>query len=358
MTAEVDREGGWRRRVAVLLVAGLALNPTVPLAGAGANNGAATGALDVQSEPAGANVFVDGKLAGRTPVQVATLDPGDHRVRVVKDGFLENARVVGVGAGETRSVHVKLTPHSGPSTAAMEQVSGGGGGGSRKWLWIGLAGGGAAAATLFLLNRNSPPIAGDITVSPNATGMAGVTSFTFTSTASDEDGDALTYNWNFGDGGTGTGASPSRVFSSAGTFTVSVSISDGKETVTAPSTTVRVGPAITGTWTGGRDNVFECGINTTLSQNAGTLTGTLSLVTGCSGTITITSGTVSPLTHPSTVTWVSNTFTFNVGTTSFPGMMYRFSGTTDTAGTVMNGTLTTSQASSGFSQATPVTFRR
>jgi hypothetical protein len=247
MRADVDREKGWQQRVAVLLVAGLALNPTVSLAGAGANNGAATGVLDVQSEPAGANVYVDGRLAGRTPLQVATLEAGDHRVRLTKDGFLENARLVSVGAAETKNVHVTLTPHSGTAPAAIEQVTGGGGG-SKKWLWIGLAGGGAAAAAVVLATRNSAPVAGTVAVNPS-TALASSTAVTFTAQgASDPDGDTLSFTWNFGDGSTGTGSPVTKTYANAGTFNVSVEVSDGKKTATAAgSVTVR---NLTGNWVG------------------------------------------------------------------------------------------------------------
>lgn len=363
MALSCDRRSVWKQRVAVALVSLLALNPGVAWAGAGDSGAAApppSGALSVQSDPAGANVYVDGQLAGHTPLQIGALSPGDHRVRVVKDGYLENARIVNVGAAKEHALQIKLTPHAGSTAAPAVQVSGsGGGGGSKKWLWIGLAGGGAAAAAaVVVLTKNHVPDAGTITVSPNATGMAGVTSFAFNSTASDKDNDSLTYNWNFGDGGTGSGVSPSHVFSTAGTFTVSVAVSDGKETVNAPGITVRVAPSLAGTWTGGREAGFDCGVNLTLAQNGGTLSGSLILTSGCSGTIPLTPGTASPLTHPSSVVVTTQPFSFTVGTTTFPGITIRFSGTTDAAGTVMTGTITTSQSSSGASFSMSTTFRK
>ena len=48
----------------------------------------------------------------------------------------------------------------------------------------------------------------------------------FTTIASDSDGDALTYLWDFGDSTTSTEQNPSHIYSSAGTFTVSVGVSD------------------------------------------------------------------------------------------------------------------------------------
>ena len=50
----------------------------------------------------------------------------------------------------------------------------------------------------------------------------------FSSTASDPDNDALTYSWTFGDGTTATGAAPRKAYSTPGTFTAKVVVSDGR----------------------------------------------------------------------------------------------------------------------------------
>jgi hypothetical protein len=74
---------------------------------------------------------------------------------------------------------------------------------------------------------------------------------------------------------------------------------------------------------------------------------------GCSGTITIGSGTVSGTTHPASITWTSNPYTFTGF--SFP-LTSRFSGSTDSTGTVLTGTLTVSDVTGSISTST--TFRR
>jgi ELWxxDGT repeat protein len=56
------------------------------------------------------------------------------------------------------------------------------------------------------------------------------------SASSDPDGDGLSYAWNFGDGTTGTGASPTHLYTTLGTFTVSLTVHDGF-TASAPVTT-------------------------------------------------------------------------------------------------------------------------
>ena len=192
-------------------------------------------------------------------------------------------------------------------------------------------------------------------MSPTGTGMAGITPFTFTSNASDSNNDTLTYSWNFGDGGTGTGQTTSHTFGSAGTRTIELSISDGKETVSAPAITVVVGPSIAGTWTGGRDPVFGCGVNLTFTQSSGALAGSMIFTGTCAGTIPLTSGTASPLTHPSNITWTTVPYNFNDGTQNFVGLTTRFTGATNGNGGSMTGTITTTQGAAVVSATTTFT---
>jgi hypothetical protein len=74
-----------------------------------------TGKLQVQSEPAGAKVTIDGKPSGVTPVTVSDLTPGDHEVLLASDAG--NARhVVTIQAGMTASLlaPMGLTSAGGP----------------------------------------------------------------------------------------------------------------------------------------------------------------------------------------------------------------------------------------------------
>src|SRR5262245_17713965 len=203
----------------------LALVATM-VVGAGAaetpkGSAAATGTLSVTTDPGNADVYVDGHLAGQTPGNLAAVSAGEHRVRIVKSGYLENSRIVTVTAGEATRLNVKLTRTTGASndTAAGQVTStGGGGGGSRTWLWISLAGAGAAVATVALLPKNEAPVPGTVS-GPSTVLQAANASFTAQG-VSDPDGDSLSFTWNFGDGGTGTGPTTTHAFSTAGSFSV------------------------------------------------------------------------------------------------------------------------------------------
>jgi PKD repeat protein len=77
-------------------------------------------------------------------------------------------------------------------------------------------------------------------------GIAG-TGVTFSSTgSSDPQGQALTYAWNFGDNATGSGVSPIHTYAAAGTFTVTLTVTDtsGLTGTTTAKTTIGAGPLV------------------------------------------------------------------------------------------------------------------
>jgi len=69
----------------------------------------AAGSLLVESDPAGASVYVDGRLAGQTPLTLPTVAAGVHRVRLVRLGFLEHSRRVTIKAGIRATLRSRLT---------------------------------------------------------------------------------------------------------------------------------------------------------------------------------------------------------------------------------------------------------
>jgi hypothetical protein len=331
----------------VMIAAALVASPVPNFARSGdAAAPAARVVLSVETDPIGAAVYIDGKFAGQTPLQVKELVPGDHRVRLVKDGYVENSRVLSVG-GNTRALQVKLTraaaTEPAPVTTATTTAPSGN---SKKWLWIGIAGGGAAAAIAAVaLTKNSPPNAGTIGVNPGGTGMVNVTSFSFTAQgASDPNNDTLSYTWNFGDGATGTGATATHVYSAPGTYKITLSVSDGKKSANAPDGSVTVAANLSGGWSGATDQGFSANVAWTLTQTGLALGGTMTLSGSVTGSIGNTNGTVGQSTYPTSVDFTSGTFTVN----NFTGTnTIRFVGTTDATGATMTGTLTTTNTIQG-----------
>ncbi len=70
---------------------------------------ASSGRLEITSDPPGARVLVDGTSRGVTPLVLAAIPAGQHRV-VVTDGTATVNRVINVVAGGTASVAAAMTP--------------------------------------------------------------------------------------------------------------------------------------------------------------------------------------------------------------------------------------------------------
>ena len=94
--------------------AAASLVPVAPTVAPVATNEAAAAvatdvALTITSDPPGARVMVDGIGLGATPLTLHNISSGARRVRVIKDGFLSQERVVRVGAGrQPATLHLAL----------------------------------------------------------------------------------------------------------------------------------------------------------------------------------------------------------------------------------------------------------
>jgi hypothetical protein len=67
------------------------------------------GIVVVRSTPAGARVFVDGRDRGSTPATVSDLERGEHRVRLVRDGYAAaERRIMVTPAQPSQSLSVPL----------------------------------------------------------------------------------------------------------------------------------------------------------------------------------------------------------------------------------------------------------
>jgi hypothetical protein len=330
MTIRSFRRGRVAQLAAVVTAALFAAEVPATWAAPAASARPAT-ALEVQSEPAGAAVYVDGQLKGATPVAVEGIVSGDHTVRVVKEGFLENSRTVAVPVSG-RSLHVALTPTKTQPRASMavaDSGSGGGGGNAALWVILGVVVAGAIGAGVYFATKNDPPTVSGVTASP-ATALQGATAVSLSASASDPDNDSLTYSWNFGDGATGSGATTTHVFQTAGTFTVTVEVSDGKKSATGTATvTVR---SLAGSWAGQYSTGPTWSIN--FAQSGNVLSGTYTQ-TGYP-TAQVSGSVGSPLTAHWTVAIPGQpVITFNgsadssinsmSGTASIPGLTVNFS---------------------------------
>jgi TonB family protein len=71
---------------------------------------AVTGSADVLSTPPGAEVVVDGRPAGRTPLHALALRPGSHRLALSLEGHVPWSGTIDVVAGQKGRVDVKLRP--------------------------------------------------------------------------------------------------------------------------------------------------------------------------------------------------------------------------------------------------------
>ena len=201
----------------------------------------AAGTLTVVTNPAGAMVYIEGRPRGRTPVGIEGLSAGVHRVTLVRANR-SLSRTVRLAPDQAEHLEVLLPPEpegqqerrTSAATSAstsqqdqMEEESGGSG----WWRWAAIAAGGGAAAYL-LVPKNKPPVA-SASVTPVGAGMAGVTEYRFDgSRSSDPDNDRLTYSWNFGDGGAGSGVTATHVYDRPGSYSATLTVSDGKEQAT------------------------------------------------------------------------------------------------------------------------------
>jgi len=72
-----------------------------------------SGTIIASSNPAGANVYLDGMDKGISPVTITNVSPGFHTVSFTKTGYLAASRTVTMAAGQTMDVTVDLTKTGG-----------------------------------------------------------------------------------------------------------------------------------------------------------------------------------------------------------------------------------------------------
>jgi CRISPR/Cas system-associated exonuclease Cas4 (RecB family) len=79
----------------------------------------ANGSVTVQSDPDGANVYLDGEMKGLTPVAITGVSPGPHIVRIEKTGYIPYQKDITVTAGSTTIVSAALASVPPPTTGSV-----------------------------------------------------------------------------------------------------------------------------------------------------------------------------------------------------------------------------------------------
>jgi PEGA domain-containing protein len=64
--------------------------------------------LHVESRPGGAQVFLDGRLIGATPLSVPSVAAGEHVIRLERDGYRRWSSSVRIVAAEQNRVTASL----------------------------------------------------------------------------------------------------------------------------------------------------------------------------------------------------------------------------------------------------------
>jgi PKD repeat protein len=66
------------------------------------------GAIVITSNPPGANVYLDGKSSGTTPVTLQNVNPGSHTILLTMQGYSDASRSVDVSAGSQNQISVDM----------------------------------------------------------------------------------------------------------------------------------------------------------------------------------------------------------------------------------------------------------
>lgn len=339
--------------LSLALAAAIILESNSGVVDAGGGQVPDRGLLSIRTQPSGAAVYLDGQFAGQTPMRSGRLAAGAHRVRLVRDGYLENSRVVRVNSGRSTELDVTLTRQvASPNAVAAGQVvllpgqpavepSSTSRFSARTYV-VGVASGIAGgAAAWYLLFNNRRPMPGAIDVSPTTTGMAAATVYTFRARgASDRDGDSLGFTWAFGDGTFGSGDTVTHTYNTAGNYEAHLTVSDGPSSSSPPDVSVPVAPNMAGTWSGGIEPQFSSPFTITLTQTGGTLAGTATFGGTINQTVNLT-GSVSPLTYPAAVSFATVAFTVAPNAGTFTVSFTTAPGATNASGIFMFGSITT-----------------
>ena len=76
-----------------------------------------TGSVDINSSPAMADVYLDGKLVGSSPMKINDIIVGNHTLKLSRKGYYDYTKTVTITEGKTTTVTATLTKQSAPASA-------------------------------------------------------------------------------------------------------------------------------------------------------------------------------------------------------------------------------------------------
>ena len=80
------------------------------------------GSADITSSPAMADITLDGKAVGRTPLQLDNLLVGEHKITVSKSGYQPYSATVTVAEGGTATVNATLTKQTSQTSSSSGKI--------------------------------------------------------------------------------------------------------------------------------------------------------------------------------------------------------------------------------------------
>lgn len=69
---------------------------------------AATGGVNIQTDPAGIDISIDGKIVGKTPLTVFDLSTGSHALKLSKSGYATYETTINIQANQVRDIVTEL----------------------------------------------------------------------------------------------------------------------------------------------------------------------------------------------------------------------------------------------------------
>ncbi|MBS3109084.1 PEGA domain-containing protein [Candidatus Woesearchaeota archaeon] len=119
---KIIKEGYVEHYASVSILKDQVTSLSVNLTMAVAEGGITYGNLSVTSNPAQAQVYIDGGIKGTTNIRIPGISPGQHNIRLTKSGYYDYTGIVVVSAGKVSSFHgdLKVIPPTNVTITATE----------------------------------------------------------------------------------------------------------------------------------------------------------------------------------------------------------------------------------------------